>query len=126
VSGFRAPAAHWTIRTSANNVLAALDTADSPSVLLSVVHSMPARAEVSTVQRPDADNSWLANGKRDHAVPMTPAIAAWFSRPKNPRHPDSPSTDFTPFLIAASTISCRDPGTATPASVMRIGFRVTK
>jgi hypothetical protein len=50
-------------------VLAAVDTADSPFVLLPVVHSMPARAEVSeftrvypaTVQRPDADNSWLAN-----------------------------------------------------------------
>jgi hypothetical protein len=47
---------------------AALDTADSPLDLLSVVHSMPARAEVSdharlpaTVQQPDVDNSWLAN-----------------------------------------------------------------
>jgi hypothetical protein len=79
---------------------------------------MPARAEVSEFTRgyPRRFSGQTrtipgsrTKGKRDHAMPMTPAIAAWFSRPKNPRHPDSPSTDFTPFLIAASTISCRDP-----------------
>jgi hypothetical protein len=94
------------------DVLAALDTADSPYVLLSVVHSMLRAPRCRNSRAPTRDGSAARRGqflaperrvKCDHAVPMTPAIAALFSRPKNinARYSYSRATRATRFPVSA-------------------------